>query len=209
MRVALRVSGGRNAGQEISIRNRRFLIGRADDCQLRANSTQISRYHCAILVEEDGIWVRDYGSRNGTLVGETRVTERRQLANGDQLQVGPLRFEVVIENEPASAQETRHSPAGDTSMAGKLKTTLRAIERHDRPTDEGEILDIVSQPVERRVEPLPELTREGETDVAEPPPPEEPKTPPKPKPGRHAGPDPVDPADAAIDGLKRLFKPKK
>jgi pSer/pThr/pTyr-binding forkhead associated (FHA) protein len=184
------------------------LIGRADDCQLRANSTQISRYHCAVLLEDDGVWVRDYGSRNGTLIGETRVTERQKLAHGDQLQIGPLRFEVVIESEPASAHDTR-LPAGDTSLAGKLKTTLRAIERHDRPTDEGEILDIVSQPVERRVEPLPELTREGETDAVQPAPPEEPKTQPKPKPGRQGLPDPVNPSDAAVDGLKRLFQPKK
>ena len=85
MRVALRVSAGRNAGKEISINDRRFLIGRADDCQLRANSSQVSRYHCALLVEDDGVWVRDYGSRNGTFVGGVRIPERRRLSNGDQL----------------------------------------------------------------------------------------------------------------------------
>ena len=118
--------------------------------------------------------MRDYGSRNGTLVGGERINDRRRLADGDQLQVGPLHFAVVIEEAPAGTHDTQHLPTGDTSHGGKkFKTTLRAIERQERPTDEGDILNIVSQPVERRVEPLPELVREG--DVQEEPPPEPPE----------------------------------
>lgn len=210
MRVALRVSAGRNAGKEIPIQGRRFLIGRAEDCQLRANSTQVSRYHCALLVEDDGVWVRDYGSRNGTFVGGAQIVERRRLTHGDQISVGPLHFEMIIESEPAASQDTKLRPTGDTSLAGKLRTTLRAIERQEQPTGEGDILEIVSQPVERRVEPLPELKREGDIDpLKDTTPLEEPTLPPKPKPGRVLPPDPVNPADAATDGLRRLFTPKK
>ncbi|HEV3339117.1 MAG TPA: FHA domain-containing protein [Pirellulales bacterium] len=211
MRVVLRVHAGRNAGQEIPIRVDRFLIGRADDCHLRANSTQVSRYHCAVIVEEQQVWVRDYGSRNGTFVQGARVAERCRLNDGDQLQVGPLHFVVVLQQEPpgvpATGLDTQPSAAGETAAAGKLRSTLRAIGRQESPTQEGEILEILSEPVEPQKAPSPL----GLTDQMLPPPqeapPAEPKAPPKPNPFRP--PQKVDPADAAVDGLKRLFTPKK
>jgi pSer/pThr/pTyr-binding forkhead associated (FHA) protein len=206
MRVVLRVNAGRNAGQEIPIRVQRFLIGRADDCHLRANSTQVSRYHCAVIVEDEQVWVRDYGSRNGTLVQGTRIAERCRLNNGDQLQVGPLQFVVVLQEGPAAGHDTQPSAAGETSAAGKLKSTLRAIGRHESPTGEGEILEILSEPVEPQKAPSPLALTEPMPPSQEAPPPEA-KTPPKPNPFRPA--QKVDPADAAVDGLKRLFTPKK
>jgi predicted component of type VI protein secretion system len=179
MRVALRVSGGRNAGQEIPVQYHRFLIGRGEDCHLRANSTQVSRHHCGIHVEKGKVWMHDYGSRNGTFVKGVRITEPRRLDDGDDLQVGPLRFTITI--EVPAAHDTGLVPTGDTSMAGKLRTTLRAIQRHEAQASEGDILEILSQP-EPQKEPLPITVRK---------------------------PDPVNPADAAVDGLKRLFTPKK
>jgi pSer/pThr/pTyr-binding forkhead associated (FHA) protein len=211
MRVVLRVDAGRNAGQEIPIRVHRFLIGRADDCHLRANSTQVSRYHCAVIVEEGRVSVRDYGSRNGTFVQGTRIAERCPLNHGDRLQVGPLHFVVVVQDEPAGPEpgghDTQPSAAAETSLAGKLKTTLRAIGRQEPPTQEGEILEILSEPVEPHKEPLPP----GLTDPMGPPqetPSEEATALPKPKPSFRP-PGQPNPADAAVDGLKRLFRPKK
>lgn len=203
MRVALRVSGGRNAGQEIPIQQRRFLIGRADDCQLRANSSQVSRYHCGIHIENGKVWVRDYGSRNGTFVKGQRIAEPRELFDGDDLQVGPLQFIITIAPEAATG-DTGHARGGDT----KLRTTLRAIQRLEAPASEGEILEILSQPVEPRKELPPLPITETIPPTAADPPPEQPK--PKPaKPGPVPKPEPVNPADAAIHGLKRLFTPKK
>jgi predicted component of type VI protein secretion system len=201
MRVALRVNAGRNAGQEIPIRIDRFLIGRADDCHLRANSSAVSRYHCAIFVEDSGVWVRDYGSRNGTLVDGVRIAERRRLQDGNQLQVGPLQFVIQIDNKP--------SAVGETSLAGKLETTLQALARRETTTREGEILQILSQPPQLPTEPL--TVAATNDDLAQPAdlPTEEPLTLPKPKPVPVRRPEPPNPADAAVDGLKRLFRPKK
>ena len=205
MRVALRVSEGRNAGQEIPIQYRRFLIGRGEDCHLRANSAQVSRYHCGIHVENGQVWMHDYGSRNGTFVKGIRITEPRRLYDGDDLQVGPLRFTISL--DVPAAHDTGLVPAGDTKMAGKLRATIRAVQRHDAQANEGEILEILSQPDEPRREPLP-ITELMPTAPPEPLP-EPPKPAPPAKPGPVRKPDPVNPADAAVDGLKRLFTPKK
>lgn len=96
MEVRLKVLVGKSAGQELLIPGPKFFIGRAEDCQLRPRSDLISRHHCALLVEDGFLAVRDFGSKNGTLVNGERVAGERELKAGDKLTVGPLEFEVCI-----------------------------------------------------------------------------------------------------------------
>jgi hypothetical protein len=120
MHFSLRISNGKLAGREIPIRGPRFLIGCADDCHLKIPATQVSLYHCALLVQDDDIWVRNYGS--GVSVGGVRVVDRRRLNNGDEVQVGLVRFEMVIEGTPAKRneklpQETKRPEAPQSAEA--------------------------------------------------------------------------------------------
>lgn len=96
MDLKLIVLEGKNAGKEIAIQGGKFLIGRSEDCQLRPGSDLISRHHCALLVEEGYIGIRDFGSKNGTFVNDERVVGERELKPGDRLTIGPLRFEVHV-----------------------------------------------------------------------------------------------------------------
>ncbi|HVW38331.1 MAG TPA: FHA domain-containing protein [Pirellulales bacterium] len=96
MEVRLKVLVGKSAGQELMIPGPKFFIGRAEDCQLRPRSDLISRHHCALLVEDGFLAIRDFGSKNGTLVNGERVAGERELKAGDKLTVGPLEFEVCI-----------------------------------------------------------------------------------------------------------------
>jgi pSer/pThr/pTyr-binding forkhead associated (FHA) protein len=59
----------------------------------------ISRHHCALIVEGSTVAVRDFGSKNGTYVNGQRIGGETVLTPGDQLSIGPLRFEVVIEHQ--------------------------------------------------------------------------------------------------------------
>ncbi len=94
MEIKLVVANGKNVGQEIPVTGPKFLIGRADDCQLRPRSDVISRYHCVILVEEAFIVVRDFGSKNGTFVNDEQIMGEQELRNADRLRVGQLEFDV-------------------------------------------------------------------------------------------------------------------
>ncbi len=96
MDVKLIVASGKNAGQSIPVAGPKFFIGRADDCHLKPRSDLVSRHHCAILVEEGFVAVRDFGSRNGTFVNGNRVRAEAVLKNGDKLAVGQLEFELAI-----------------------------------------------------------------------------------------------------------------
>ncbi|HEV3345299.1 MAG TPA: FHA domain-containing protein [Pirellulales bacterium] len=96
MEVRLKVLVGKNSGQELSIPGPRFFIGRAEDCQLRPRSDLISRHHCVLLIEDGFVAIRDFGSKNGTVVNGQRIVGERELKPGDHLTIGPLEFEVVL-----------------------------------------------------------------------------------------------------------------
>ncbi len=96
MDMKLRVDSGKNVGQEIRIPGKIFIIGRGDDCQLRAGSDMISRHHCQLMVEDSYAAVRDLGSKNGTFVNGEQISGEVQLKPGDKLKVGPLEFEIIL-----------------------------------------------------------------------------------------------------------------
>ena len=96
MSVQLVVAGGSRAGQVIPVTGDRFVIGRADDCNLKPRSELISRYHCEISLKDGATFVRDMGSKNGVFLNEEQITETHELKNGDKLVVGPLAFFVHI-----------------------------------------------------------------------------------------------------------------
>jgi pSer/pThr/pTyr-binding forkhead associated (FHA) protein len=96
MEVRLKVLVGKSSGQELVVPGPKFFIGRAEDCQLRPRSDLISRHHCAVLVEDNFVAIRDFGSKNGTHVNGERVYGERELKAGDKLTIGPLEFEVNV-----------------------------------------------------------------------------------------------------------------
>ena len=132
MLLKLRVTDGSNAGKEILVNKDKFLIGRADDCSLRPHSDAISRRHCVIIKTEKAIGVRDLKSRNGTVVNGEKITGDKRLKNGDTLEVGPLKFEVVIQKtekkkataKPKEDTPTKSSSAGEAGIGGMVSQWL-------------------------------------------------------------------------------------
>ena len=117
MQVKLKVLSGKNSGKEISVPVKRFLIGRADDCHLRPKSDAISRNHCAILVGDEEVVIRDLNSRNGTLLNGKPVKGDQVLATGDVLKIGKIEFELLITlDKKVPKPEPVKAKADDGSM---------------------------------------------------------------------------------------------
>ena len=72
-------------------------IGRAVDNEIRLSHTLVSRHHCRIEDGQEGAWLIDLGSANGTRVNGERVM-RRLLRDGDQITVGKVRMNVHLED---------------------------------------------------------------------------------------------------------------
>jgi pSer/pThr/pTyr-binding forkhead associated (FHA) protein len=129
MKVTLTVNGGRHAGREISIALPEVLIGRDEKCNIQLDSEDVSRVHCALLISEKEVLLKDQNSSNGTFVNKRRLRGELQLEDGDSVQVGPQLFTVRIEAEPGSddgsddlviggAHEAK--PTGSTTVIGKV-----------------------------------------------------------------------------------------
>jgi len=84
-------------GQIIPISRSAFVIGRGTHSSLQLTSRFISRRHCALFVRGAKIFVEDFASRNGTFVNGARIQGQHQLRSGDHLHVGPLEFQLQVE----------------------------------------------------------------------------------------------------------------
>jgi pSer/pThr/pTyr-binding forkhead associated (FHA) protein len=100
------LSAGTAAGKALSIKVPQFIIGRDPGCNLRPASAMISKRHCAVLVKSGQVFLRDFGSTNGTFVNDEPVKGEIRLKDGDVLKVGPLSFKVVIEDQPSPTKPT-------------------------------------------------------------------------------------------------------
>jgi len=96
MQVQLIVADEHRCGQAIPINVPSFMIGRAEGCNLRSLSPQVSRFHCTIAVNNDTVIVQDLGGENGTFVNGNRVSSAQTLNNGDKLVVGSHSFMMSI-----------------------------------------------------------------------------------------------------------------
>jgi pSer/pThr/pTyr-binding forkhead associated (FHA) protein len=96
MDVTLKVLEGAKVGAKISIKKPEFTIGRSQGCSLCAGSSAVSRQHCMISRDESKVTIRDMGSRNGTLVNGAKIEGTVELASGDEITVGPLKFLLTI-----------------------------------------------------------------------------------------------------------------
>src|SRR4051812_35810728 len=118
MKVSLVVASGVHQGKVIAVTSPQFLIGRDPQCQLRPASQAVSKQHCAVVIRDGRVYIRDFGSTNGTLLNDALVqNEERPVSNNDNLKVGPLDFTVRIELAVPSADAT---PLPDTKAAEAL-----------------------------------------------------------------------------------------
>ena len=69
-------------------------LGRSPKNDVQIEHPTVSARHCEIVLADDGVWVRDCGSANGTFVSGERITEARVSA-GQILLLGEV--ELLVE----------------------------------------------------------------------------------------------------------------
>ncbi len=72
-----------------------FLIGRHQECNLCLSLTEISRKHAMIFERDDKLWIKEFGSTNGTFLNRERISHETPLHTGDILHFSSLEFRVV------------------------------------------------------------------------------------------------------------------
>jgi pSer/pThr/pTyr-binding forkhead associated (FHA) protein len=134
------------------------VIGRGENCTVALVDADASREHAEILCDVDGFLLKDLGSKNGVLVNDRAVTERR-LKHRDEILVGstllmfedptsmlldavgkepdqafvPMKEPPAAPEAPAGAGEVREGegtvePAANDAVAAASATTAVATE---------------------------------------------------------------------------------
>lgn len=68
-------------------------VGRAPRADFVVDAPLVSRLHCRLTLQTDGLLVEDLESTNGTFVNGERVT-KLVMRSGDALRVGRMEFSV-------------------------------------------------------------------------------------------------------------------
>jgi pSer/pThr/pTyr-binding forkhead associated (FHA) protein len=87
-------SGGGRAGESFTIDQDRMSIGRTPDAAVFLDDVTVSRNHALLVHRQDGYYIDDLGSLNGTYVNRRRI-ESHKLADGDEIQIGKFKLSYL------------------------------------------------------------------------------------------------------------------
>jgi len=122
----------------------KIVFGRKEDCDYRIPVDQVSRQHCEFTMSEEGVFVRDLDSSNGTYVNNKRVAEA-QLKPGDHVVIGPAVFTVVIDNNPADPKPVKVRLEDQAGQPGAGDITDDILEMGDEEDDETRKTSLLEQ----------------------------------------------------------------
>ncbi|HMQ10723.1 MAG TPA: DUF4388 domain-containing protein [Oligoflexia bacterium] len=111
--VLLTFLEGENEGVELRIIPPRTLVmGRGEDCDIYLSEKKISRNHCQISVEPNGVFVQDLGSTNGTFLNDDILKEKQKASNNDVVSLGTSKIKLTFalsEEDAANIVKTSNS----------------------------------------------------------------------------------------------------
>ena len=87
-------SGGGRAGESFGIDEDRMSIGRTPDAAVFLDDVTVSRNHALLVHRQDGYYIDDLGSLNGTYVNRRRI-ESHKLEHGDEIQIGKFKLSYL------------------------------------------------------------------------------------------------------------------
>lgn len=139
MDAKLGILTGARAGETVSFSQRTISVGRHPEVDLRfdpASDRAVSARH-ALIFYEDGSWfIRDLGSRNGTMVNDRPVTEDYRLRNGDRITFGAKgpTVQLAVDGAPleglTAAREAVRASRGPSTVERVRMELARRTKRY-------------------------------------------------------------------------------
>jgi pSer/pThr/pTyr-binding forkhead associated (FHA) protein len=100
-------------------------VGRKD-ADMLLTADKASRRHAQFSIEDNGVWVEDLGSTNGTFVNGKRITSRVRLVSGDRVRFDVEEFEFrVVDSEKTELREldVRTLPTSERKPERPMRTS--------------------------------------------------------------------------------------
>ena len=98
-RVSVAILSGPRKGDVVVLSGPRLTFGREGaGADLQVPDLDVSREHAAVECHGPRIMLRDLGSRNGSFVGDQRVSQR-EIENDDEFRLGGTMFMLLVVDE--------------------------------------------------------------------------------------------------------------
>lgn len=120
-------------GHKIELRPGVTLIGRSAVCQIVLDDGLVSRRHAQIKVEGSRAVLEDFGSVNGVFVNKQRLTQPRNLSDGDVIRVG--KQELTLRSAEIKTLDTATGRFNAETLHGEAAARLvSSAETGENPT---------------------------------------------------------------------------
>lgn len=117
------------------------ILGREDSCDIPIPNRQVSRHHARISPTDNGVILKDLGSKNGTHCNGQRITEPIVLSDGDIIHIALAQKFVYLSSDATLPIEFEQTTVETPHRRGRL-----LIEKRSRRVwiDDKEILPPLS-----------------------------------------------------------------
>ncbi len=132
--AVLKITSGSDQGAQCEVGAEEAVLGSGDDCDLVISDGFVSRRHLAVIPEEEGVRVRDLGSRNGSFLGGTRFIELF-LRETTVLNLGKTQISVEIKGDHLDVALSPNQEFGVALGASKKMRAVFALLEQASQTD--------------------------------------------------------------------------
>ena len=114
--IRLRVGTPDGRSNERVLGGEEVVVGRSSRCDLPVADRSISRRHARFLLRDEGWFVEDLESRNGTMIDGVRTDGPTRVRVGDVVQLGGTNIELVSWESSGSMSSATDELGGHTVM---------------------------------------------------------------------------------------------
>jgi hypothetical protein len=116
-------------GREYPISASGLRIGRSRSNEVVLTDSEVSRHHAFIWESNGMVYIRDEGSRNGTFVNGSRITDITALRAGDQIRLGSTLLQVRVgeAHSLVSVEPTQLAPRHSSLAASRQSVNVPSV----------------------------------------------------------------------------------
>ncbi|MCA9539286.1 MAG: FHA domain-containing protein [Myxococcales bacterium] len=100
-------------------------LGRHPDQTVQILDRVVSKEHALVTFADEGYWLQDMGSRNGTFVNGVQIRGRTRLRDGDTITLGSTRV-MFVADQSGGANRSRDVGNVTIQQAGVTDTAIRS-----------------------------------------------------------------------------------
>lgn len=99
-RGVLLILSSNHLGHSFVIDQPKTIIGRSKICDIKIDDPQVSKEHCAIIIDENGKFnIEDLNSTNSTYLNEKALKKKTHIIYGDRIIIGNTILRFYLEEK--------------------------------------------------------------------------------------------------------------